>query len=153
MKREVASFWNMDVALELARKAFEVGEVPIGALVISEAGQIIARSINQVEALQNPMAHAEMLVLEQACSITGNKRLVGCTLVVTLEPCPMCAAAAMHCRVSRIVFGAYDPKGGGIEHGARVFSHQQTLYHPEIIGGVQENASQQLLKEFFNNLR
>lgn len=149
----MASFWKMDQAFKLAEQAFERGEVPVGALILSSTRQIIAKAMNQVEKLQNPCAHAEMLALEQAFQKTGMKRLVGCTLVVTLEPCPMCAAAAMHARVERIVFGAYDPKGGGIDHGARIFSHRQTLYHPEIIGGVEEQVNQDLLKRFFQKLR
>lgn len=143
----------MDQALKLANKAFDKGEVPVGALVLSSDRHIISQAFNQVEQLQDPTAHAEMLVLKDACTILNRKRLVGCTLVVTLEPCPMCAAAAMHCRVERIVFGAYDPKGGGIDHGACMFSHRQALHHPEIIGGVREQESQKLLKVFFRSLR
>lgn len=153
MQNKLFSFWKMDKALDLAKRAFQQDEVPVGALVLSPDYEVIAQSINQVELYKNPFAHAELLALEQACKKIGKKRLVGCTLVVTLEPCPMCAAAAMHARVARIVFGAYDAKGGGIEHGARIFSHQQTLYHPEIIGGIQEKACQNLLRIFFSCLR
>ncbi|MDI2091115.1 nucleoside deaminase [Commensalibacter oyaizuii] len=143
----------MDIALKLAQHACDTGEIPVGALVIDKHGNIIAQAINQVENQQNPTKHAEILALQQACELLGQKRLIGCTLVVTLEPCSMCAGAASHYRVDRIVFGAYDPKGGGIEHGACVFSHRQTLHKPEIIGGVQEQASQKLLKFFFQQLR
>lgn len=143
----------MDHALKLARQAFDVGEVPVGALILSSDRQIIAQAFNQVECLQNPTAHAEMLVLDQACHLLKQKRLVSYTLVVNLEPCPMCAAAAMHYRVDRIVFGAYDPKGGGIEHGACIFAHRQSLHRPEIIGGVMEQENQNLLKNFFLKIR
>lgn len=143
----------MNLALNLAKEAFDKGEVPVGALVLSSDRHIISKAFNQVEQLQNPTAHAEILALNQACIILNQKRLVGCTLVVTLEPCPMCAAAAMHYRIDRIVFGAYDPKGGGIEHGACMFKHRQSLHHPEIIGGVCEQESQNLLKKIFQLLR
>lgn len=147
------SFWKMDLALTLAREAFDKGEVPVGAMVLSPERHVISTAFNQVEHLQNPTSHAEILALNQACIILKKKRLVGCTLVVTLEPCPMCAAAAMHYRIDRIVFGAYDPKGGGIEHGACMFTHRQSLHRPEIIGGVSEQESQNLLKNFFQLLR
>lgn len=147
------SYWRMDQALHLARKAYQRGEIPVGALVLSPENKIVAQAFNQVEVHQNPLAHAEMIVLKKACLKVKSKRLMGYSLVVTLEPCPMCAAAAMHARIARIVFGAYDSKGGGIEHGARIFSHQQTMYHPEIIGGVREHACQKLLRNFFMNLR
>lgn len=147
------SYWKMDQALQLAEKAFKQHEVPVGALVLSPEHEVIAQAFNQVEARQDPFAHAEMLALKDACKKFRGKRLFGCSLVVTLEPCPMCAAAAMHARISSIIFGAYDPKGGGIDHGARIFSRRQTLYHPEIIGGVQEQACQNLLRNFFIQLR
>ncbi|MCT6879283.1 MAG: nucleoside deaminase [Commensalibacter sp.] len=147
------SFWRMDKALALAKHAAIKGEVPVGALILSKNRQIIAQAENQMVRSCNPAAHAEILALQKAGQYLGQTRLVGCTLVVTLEPCPMCAAAAMHYRVDRIVFGAYDPKGGGIEHGARIFSHRQSLHHPEIIGGVQEQCCQRMLKTFFLALR
>ncbi len=147
------SYWKMDQALYLAEKAFENGEVPVGALLLSPDHKVFARAFNQVETLQNPFAHAEMLVLDEACRKIKSKRLLEYSLVVTLEPCLMCAAAAMNARVKRIIFGAYDPKGGGIEHGARIFSRQQTLYYPEIIGGIQEQYCQKLLRKFFIQLR
>ncbi|CAI3942940.1 tRNA(Arg) A34 adenosine deaminase TadA (TadA) (PDB:2A8N) [Commensalibacter papalotli (ex Botero et al. 2024)] len=151
--QSISSYWRMDQALKLANKAFNKGEVPVGALVLSSDRQIISQAFNQVEQLQDPTAHAEMLALKEACAILNKKRLVGYTLVVNLEPCPMCAAAAMHYRVERIVFGAYDPKGGGIDHGACLFSHRQTLHCPEIIAGVREQESQKLLRFFFQSLR
>ncbi|WP_408869668.1 nucleoside deaminase [Commensalibacter nepenthis] len=143
----------MDVALHLAQCAFDANEVPVGALIISPERHIVAQAFNQVERLNNPTAHAEILALEQACKRLNQKRLVGYTLVVNLEPCPMCAAAAMHYRIDRIVFGAYDSKGGGTEHGACIFSHRQSLHRPEIIGGVREQESQKLLKKFFQKRR
>ncbi|WP_338330025.1 nucleoside deaminase [Commensalibacter sp. Nvir] len=143
----------MREALKCARMGLEKGEVPVGALVLSPTKEIIASSHNYVETLQDPTAHAEILALKQASKLLKRKYLKDCTLVVTLEPCPLCASAAMLYRVGRIVFGAYDPKGGGIEHGARIFNRKQTLHRPEIIGGVEEHVNKQLLKEFFTNLR
>ena len=133
------SFWRMDKALALAKHAAIKGEVPVGALILSKNRQIIAQAENQMVRSCNPAAHAEILALQKAGQYLGQTRLVGCTLVVTL--------------VDRIVFGAYDPKGGGIEHGARIFSHRQSLHHPEIIGGVQEQCCQRMLKTFFLALR
>ncbi|WP_271789662.1 nucleoside deaminase [Commensalibacter communis] len=153
MHKKDRSFWKMDVALHLAKRAFDAGEVPVGALILSPERYIVAQAFNQMEQLQNPTAHAELLALAQACKKLNQKRLVGYTLVVNLEPCPMCAAAAMHYRVDRIVFGAYDSKGGGTEHGACVFSHRQSLHRPEIIGGVREQESQNLIKKFFQKVR
>jgi tRNA(Arg) A34 adenosine deaminase TadA len=123
--------------------------VPVGAVVTDAAGQALAAAGNEVEARNDPSAHAEMLALRDAARRLGTPRLVGCTLTVTLEPCPMCAQAASFFRVRRIVFGAYDPKGGGIEHGARVLAAPSCHHRPEVIGGVREGDCAALLRAFF----
>jgi tRNA(adenine34) deaminase len=137
----------------LAGKAACAGEVPVAAAVIDAAGGILAMRHNEVEARGDATAHAEMLVLQQASAARGEKYLTGCTLIVTLEPCAMCAQALSHAKISRLVFGAYDPKSGGVEHGARVFSQPTCHHRPEVIGGVAEAACAKLLSDFFLPLR
>ena len=143
----------MDQALTEARAAAARGEVPVGAVVLAPDGVVLARAGNQVEASRDAGAHAEMLALRAAARRVGSPRLPGCTLVATLEPCPMCAAACVHFRVARVVFGAYDPKGGGVEHGPRVFDAPGCLHRPEVVGGVREAECAALLREFFKALR
>ncbi|WP_207539234.1 nucleoside deaminase [Sabulicella rubraurantiaca] len=143
----------MDLALEEARDAARRGEVPVGAVVSDARGRVLARAGNRVEEWRDPAAHAEMLALREAARALGDKHLLGCTLTVTLEPCPMCAAASSLFRVRRVVFGAYDPKSGGVEHGARVFAHPQCHHVPEVVGGVREAENAALLREFFAGLR
>ena len=143
----------MDQALTEARAAAARGEVPVGAVVLAPDGVVLARAGNQVEASRDAGAHAEMLALRAAARRMGGPRLPGCTLVATLEPCPMCAAACVHFRVARVVFGAYDPKGGGVEHGPRVFDAPGCLHRPEVVGGVREAACAALLRAFFKALR
>ena len=143
----------MDIALAEARAAAARGEVPVGAVVTDAAGRVLARAGNEVEARRDPSAHAEVLALRAAAAATGDKRLPEATLWVTLEPCAMCAAAASFFRVKRVVFGAYDPKGGGVEHGGRFYA-QATCHHaPEVVGGLRESEAADLLREFFANLR
>jgi tRNA(Arg) A34 adenosine deaminase TadA len=139
----------MELALEDARAAAEQGEVPVGAVVTDAAGMVLARAGNQVEAGQDPAAHAEMLALRAAAAGRGAKYLADCVLTVTLEPCPMCAQAASLYRVKRVVFGAYDPKGGGVEHGARIFAAASCHHTPEVVGGVREAECAALLRGFF----
>ena len=143
----------MAAALAQAQTAALRGEVPVGAVVLDGAGRIVAAAGNQVEALRDASAHAELLALRAAAARLGTTRLVGCDLVVTLEPCAMCAAAIGLFRVRRRVFGAYDPKGGGVEHGARVFDAPGSMHHPEVVGGVGEQAAAALLRDFFAGLR
>ncbi len=121
----------------------------MGAVVLDPAGAVLARAGNTVEAEQDPSAHAELRAMRAAAHVLGSPRLVGCEVVVTLEPCAMCAAAMVHFRVGRVVFGAYDPKGGGVEHGARVFDAPGCLHRPEVIGGVREAEAGALLRGFF----
>ncbi len=138
----------MAIALEEARLAAARGEVPVGAVLLSPGGALLARGGNQVEAERDASAHAELLVMRAAARL-GSGRLLRCTLAVTLEPCPMCAAAAVHFRIGRLVFGAYDPKGGGVEHGPRLFDAPGCLHRPDVVGGVREAESAALLREFF----
>lgn len=139
----------MELALGEARAAAARGEVPVGAVVSDAHGRVLARAGNEVEARRDPSAHAEMLALRAAAALRGGKHLEDCTLTVTLEPCPLCAAAASLFRVRRVVFGAYDPKSGGVEHGARVFSRPQCHHVPEVVGGVREGEAAALLRDFF----
>jgi tRNA(Arg) A34 adenosine deaminase TadA len=143
----------MSQLLALAATAAASGEVPIAACVIGADGTVLAQAHNAVEARRDATAHAELLVIQEACRVRGEKYLEDCTLYVTLEPCAMCAQAASLAKIKKIIFGAYDPKGGGVEHGARVFA-QPTCHHaPEVVGGVMEVECGQLLKEFFAQKR
>jgi tRNA(Arg) A34 adenosine deaminase TadA len=139
----------MEIALAEAREAAARGEVPVGAVVTARDGTLLARAGNEVEARRDPSAHAELLALREAAARTADKHLAGATLWVTLEPCAMCAQAASLFRVARLVFGAYDPKSGGVEHGARVFAHPQCHHAPEVVGGVREEEAAALLRGFF----
>ncbi len=143
----------MAIALAEARAAAERGEVPVGAVVLDAGGAVLARAGNEVEARHDASAHAELLALRAAAAVRKAVRLPDCELVVTLEPCPMCAQAASFFRVRRLVFGAYDPKGGGIEHGARVFDASSCLWRPEVVGGVREAEATALLRAFFAERR
>lgn len=142
----------MEVALEEARAAAAAGEAPIGA-VISRDGAVIARAHNLVLTLKDPTAHAEMLAIRAAARALGNERLTGCDLHVTLEPCAMCAQAISLARIGRLYFGAEDPKGGGVLHGARVFSHATCHHRPDVYGGLGESAAATLLRDFFQARR
>ncbi|WP_456316179.1 nucleoside deaminase [Roseomonas elaeocarpi] len=139
----------MSLALEEAAAAAARGEVPVGAVVTDGRGRVLARAGNEVEARHDPSAHAEILALRAAAAGRGEKWLADCTLTVTLEPCPMCAQAASLFRVRRVAFGAYDPKGGGVEHGARVLAASSCHHVPEVIGGLRERDCAALLRRFF----
>ena len=139
----------MELALEAARRAAAGGEVPVGAVVTGPDGLVLAQAGNCVEAMYDASAHAELVAMRAAAARLGNARLLGCDLWVSLEPCAMCAAACVHFRLRRVVFGAYDPKGGGVEHGARVFAAPGCLHRPEVVGGVRESESAELLRRFF----
>jgi tRNA(adenine34) deaminase len=145
---------HMARALAEAQAATAYGEVPVGAVVVEvSSGRVLSVAANRVEQDRDPTAHAEILAIRAAARELRTPRLTDCDLYVTLEPCAMCAQAIAFARIRRLIFGAYDPKGGGVEHGARIFS-QSTCHHaPEIIGGLEEAASRQLLKEFFAGLR
>jgi cytidine deaminase len=141
----------MTIAMQEAHAAAARGEVPVGAVVV-HAGRVIARAGNQTRARSDPTAHAEMLALRTACAALG-ERLPACDLYVTLEPCPMCAAAIGFARIRRLYYGASDPKSGGIEQGPRLFTHTQCHHKPEIYEGLQEKESAALLKAFFARRR
>jgi len=147
---ETKSF--MEMALDEARAAAERGEVPVGAVVV-EGGEVVAAAGNRTEELADPTAHAEVLAIREAASALGVPRLDGCDLYVTLEPCPMCAAAISLARVRRLYFGAYDAKGGGVEHGPRIFTHATCHHRPEVVGGLDETRCGDLLKAFFRERR
>lgn len=139
----------MPRALQEAQKAAQRGEVPVGAVLVSSAGEVIAQAGNETRARQDPTAHAEMLVIRAA----GAERLVGASLWVTLEPCAMCAMAISHARIAALYFGASDPKSGGVRHGARVFDHRQTHHKPQVYDGIDEIACASLLRTFFAGKR
>jgi tRNA(Arg) A34 adenosine deaminase TadA len=143
----------MSRALDEAQKAAAAGEVPVGAVVVSETGEILAASGNRTEMECDPTAHAELLALRAAAAKLGSPRLGSCDLYVTLEPCPMCAQAISLFRVRRLFFGAYDPKGGGVEHGPRIFTQATCHHRPEIYGGIAEEEAGALLKRFFAERR
>jgi tRNA(adenine34) deaminase len=142
----------MQRALELARMAAAAGEVPIGA-VIARDGQIVGEGHNAPRAMHDPTAHAEVLAIRRAAEALGSERLTGCDLFVTLEPCAMCAGAISHARISRLYYGAPDPKGGAVEHGARVFDQPQCLHRPEVYSGIGESEAADMLREFFRERR
>ena len=145
---------HMQQALALAAAAAAMGEVPVGAVVVDDAtGAIIAAAHNQNIALNDPTAHAEVLAMRAACQARGSRYLDGCTLVVTLEPCVMCAGAASWARLDRIVYGAADPKTGGLNQGPAVFTHATTHHKPQVMGGLLAPACAQILKDFFQAKR
>lgn len=139
---------HMDIALTEARAAAARGEVPVGA-VITQDGAIIAQAGNRTRELNDPTAHAEMLAIRAACAALGQERLTGCDLYVTLEPCPMCAAAISNARIARLYYAAADPKSGGVAQGPRIFTHPQCHHRPEIYDGISATAAEQLLRDFF----
>lgn len=149
-RKKVSLSQAMQHALKLAREASSAGEVPVGAMVLSPEGDMLAVARNQVEGDRDGSAHAELLAMRRAASVLGSARLVGCTLIVTLEPCPMCAAAISHFRVARLAYGAYDPKGGAVDHGPRLFQRNYCLHKPEeVISGLCEREASALLTHFF----
>jgi tRNA(Arg) A34 adenosine deaminase TadA len=144
---------KMEIALSEARAAAVRGEVPVGAVLLDAEGRVLAQAGNRTEELFDASAHAEMLVLRAAGQLRGSPRLPDCELVVTLEPCAMCAAAISAFRLRKLIFGAYDPKGGGIEHGPRVYAAPGSHHRPEVIGGVREAECAALLQAFFKERR
>lgn len=143
----------MQRALAEARAAAARGEVPVGAVLVAADGVLLAADGNRTRELADPTAHAEMLVLRAACSSVGEQRLVGASLYVTLEPCPMCAAAISLARIRRLYWGANDPKSGGVESGPRIFSHPTCHHVPELYGGLCASEASFLLKAFFSERR
>ena len=144
----------MRIALDQAQDAAARGEAPIGAAVVDPAtGEVVAAAGNSPISSNDPTAHAEILALREAARKRGNYRLAGLTLYVTLEPCPMCAGAISHARIGRLVYGAGDPKGGGVAHGARVFDHPTCHWRPTVEGGVLAGESATMLRDFFKARR
>lgn len=144
-----SSLAPMDMALAEAEAAALRGEVPVGAVIIDAKGEVLARAGNRVLELKDPTAHAEILAIRAAAATLGSERLIGCDLYVTLEPCPMCAGAISFARLRRLYYGAADEKGGGVDHGPRIFA-QSTCHHaPEVYGGMSERRAGDLLREFF----
>ena len=143
----------MPLALIEAKKAFALDEVPVGAIIIDAAGNIIAKAHNLTESQCDPTAHAEIVAIREAGAKLKSARLIDCDMFVTLEPCPMCAQAISFARIRRLYFGAYDAKGGGVEHGARIFGQSSCHHKPEVIGGVMETDASDLLKQFFQKRR
>ena len=143
----------MAQALDAAAEAGAAGEVPVGAVLVGAGGEIVACSGNRVERDRDPTAHAEMVVLRDGAASLRTKTLDQCDLYVTLEPCTMCAAAIALARIRRLYFGAFDPKGGGVEHGPRIFEQPTCHHRPEVYGGIGERRAAELLKDFFRNRR
>ncbi len=143
----------MHLALEAARQAAAMGEVPVGAVIVDAEGRLLATAHNRVETDRDPTAHAELLALRAAARSRGSPRLNDCDLYVTLEPCPMCAQAIAFARIRRLYFGAADPKGGGVEHGARIFAASSCHHRPEVCGAIGERAAAELLRAFFKERR
>ncbi len=139
----------MQMAIEEAAAAAARGEVPVGAVLAGPDGAVLARDGNRIVELKDPTAHAEMMVIRAGARLLASERLIGCDLYVSLEPCPMCAQAVSFARIRRLYYGAADPKGGGVDHGPRLFA-QPTCHHaPEVYGGIGEGEAARLLKDFF----
>ncbi|MCY1125558.1 nucleoside deaminase [Frigidibacter sp. RF13] len=144
---------QMEAALAEARAAAGRGEVPVGAVVVAPDGRVVAVAGNRTRELNDPTAHAEILALRAACAAMGSERLEGHDLYVTLEPCPMCAAAISFARIRRLYYGASDPKSGGVAQGARIFDHPQCHHRPEVYDGIAGDEAGKLLTDFFSGRR
>jgi tRNA(adenine34) deaminase len=142
----------MDTALGEARKARDAGEVPVGAVIVKD-GALVAAAHNRTIVNRDPTAHAEMLAIRAAAKSLGSERLTACDIYVTLEPCPMCAAAISFARIRRLYFAAFDPKSGGVEQGARIFDQPTCHHKPEVYGGIGEAEASEMLKAFFAERR
>lgn len=153
MAGKVAFRSFMEIALQEARAAADRGEVPVGAVVVSPAGKVVAQAGNRTREWHDPTAHAEIVAIRAACAALGTERLVGHDLYVTLEPCPMCAAAISNARIGRLYYGAADAKSGGVAVGARVFQHPQCHHVPEVYDGIGAAQAEQLLLAFFRARR
>ena len=142
----------MRLALDAARRAAAQGEVPIGA-VVAKGDEVLSVAANRTRNPPDPSGHAEIVALREAAAKLGSERLVGCNLYVTLEPCAMCAGAIGHARIAKLYYAAPDPKGGAVEHGARVFEHPQALHKPEVYSGLGEAEAAEILRDFFKERR
>jgi tRNA(adenine34) deaminase len=145
----IDQFPHMHTALEEAKKAAALGEVPIGAVVVGPDGSVLAAAGNRVIGPHDPTGHAELIAIRMAAAKLGSERLSGCSLYVTLEPCAMCAQAIAFARIGRLYYGADDAKGGGVTVGARIFDQATTHHRPEVYGGILEKEAAQLLRDFF----
>ena len=143
----------MDLAFAEAIRARDLGEVPVGAVIVSADGELLASAGNRTLNFRDATAHAELLAIRAACAKLGSERLIDCDLYVLLEPCAMCAAAISFARIRRLYFGASDPKGGAVEHGPRLFSQATCHHRPEIVGGLDESQAASLLRDFFAGRR
>ncbi len=143
----------MPQALDAARAAARRDEVPVGAVIVSPTGEVLATAGNETRERLDPSAHAEILAIQRACARLGSERLTGCAIWVTLEPCPMCAAAIAHARLARVYYGARDPKSGGIETGPRLYDHPNLHHCPEVIPGLDADTCGALLQKFFKEKR
>ncbi len=144
----------MALALKEAKKAADAGEVPVGAVIVDrDSGRVLAQAHNRVERDRDPTAHAEVLAIRAVGKLQNSARLESCDLYVTLEPCPMCATAISFARIQRVYYGAYDPKGGGVDHGPRVYEHPTCHHAPEVYGGIREAECAEILKTFFQERR
>lgn len=143
----------MQIALDAAKAAAQSGEVPVGAVIISPDGDVLAVAQNAMRQAQDPTAHAEIAAIRKACAALGNERLMGCDIYVTLEPCPMCAGAIAEARLRRLYYGAPDVKGGAVDNGVALFSQSSCHHAPEVIGGLRESDCAALLKDFFADRR
>ncbi|WP_298907790.1 nucleoside deaminase [uncultured Aliiroseovarius sp.] len=140
---------HMDAAMAEARAAADRGEVPVGAVLVAPDGRVVAQAGNRTRELNDPTAHAEVLVIREGCAQAGSERLPGYDLYVTLEPCPMCATALSAARIRRVYYGAADPKSGGVAHGPRIFTHPQCHHVPEVYDGIGADEAEAILKAFF----
>ncbi len=141
--------WNMQSALREAEEAYQKDEVPVGALVVDEMGRIISKGHNLKEKTNDPCAHAEIIAIQEACKKKGNWRLSGYTLFVTLEPCSMCMGAIIQSRIKKVIFGAYDPKGGAISCGLNIHQNNHFNHQVEVVGGVNHFECSKILSDFF----
>lgn len=145
--------WFMDEALKEAQKAFKEDEVPIGAVIVDKAGNVLARAHNHKEKTHNPCGHAEILAIQEACKKIGNWRLVDCSLYVTLEPCPMCLSALLQTRIAKVFFGAYDPKGGAISLNYNFYKDKKLNHSFPVCGGIRHFECSKILSTFFKEKR
>jgi tRNA(adenine34) deaminase len=157
MKLESLDFqnynWCMELALEQAELAYRQGEVPIGAVIVDEGGKLLAKAHNLKESVYDPTGHAEIKVIQQAAQQLNNWRLLNCTLIVTLEPCPMCLSAMVQARIKRVIFGAYDKKGGAISLGHNLHQDKRLNHQFESIGGINHYKCSKVLSSFFKQRR
>ena len=146
-------FEYMKIALREAEKAGDIGEVPVGALIVSPNGKILAKAYNLVEKKKNSLFHAEMLAIQKAMKKVGEKYLMKCSMFVTLEPCPMCATAISLAKIGNLYFGGFDVKGGAVVNGVRLYENAKNIFKPKVFGGICEEEAKSMLKMFFKELR